>query len=537
MIRRTSSGACRAACTAVLGGALLTMPASADTPSDTLVIGEVLDNFLTLDPAEIGEVLPGIVIENICDPLIFMGYDEPANLVPGLAESWEVSEDGRTYTFKIRDGLTFPSGNPVRAEDAAWSIHRKLKLGFGDAIGLTEWGFTAEEAEEQFQATDEYTLTVNAPDVFSPDLFLLAVFTSDDALVLDKEFLEPKAVDGDFANGYLKTNTACYGPFTLGTYRPGEIIVLDAIDDYFRHPIEIERVVLQHIPEATAQRLALERNDIDVATRVAPSDLDAIEANPDLRLVNILRHRLQYFSLNQKREVFNDPKVVEAFKYLVDYEGMEETVMRNLAVSRQAFVPIGAFGAIPEDDEPYSLDIEKAKALLAEAGHPDGFEVTMQVPTRFPYPDIAQHIQSNAAQAGITINLEPLEYSVVTQRERGREHDIALKGWGADYPDANAMATRHAWNPDNRDEAQLTQSPAWRTGYDTGHLSDLVMEARQERDAEKRAQMYEEMQREVLASSPIVYIFQRYTNIGVHERVKEYKLNTFRRFWAATVKE
>lgn len=524
-------------CVLALTSSLTLTSASAQTPSDTLVIGHVLDQFLTLDPAEIGEVLPNTTVENICDPLIFKDFDEPSKLVPGLAESWEVSEDGRTYTFNMREGLTFPSGNPVRAEDVEWHMHRKLKLGFGDAIGLTEWGFTAEDAEEQIRATGELTLEVTTPTVFSPELFLLSVATSNDAMALDKAYLEPLAVDGDYANNYLKNKTACYGPMTLTTYRPGEIIVLEAIDDYWRYPIEIERVVLQHIPEATAQRLALERGDIDVATRISPSDIDVIEANPQLRLVNILRHRLQYFSLNQKRDILNNPKVVEAFKYLVDYEGMEQTVMRNLAVSRQSLVPIGAFGAILEDDEPYSLDIEKARALLEEAGYGDGFEVTMQVPTRFPYPDIAQHIQANAAEAGITINLEPLEYSVVTQRERAREHDIALKGWGAGYPDANAMATRHAWNPDNSDEAQLTQSPAWRTGYDTGALTDLVMDARVERDADKRLEMYEKMQREVMATSPIIYIFQRYTNVAMHERVKELKLNTFHQYWSTAVKE
>ncbi|MEM8551682.1 MAG: ABC transporter substrate-binding protein [Pseudomonadota bacterium] len=522
---------------AAVGCLVWAAPLQAQTPSDTLVIGDVLDNFLTLDPAEIGEVNPDIVMNNVCDPMFFMGYDDPSDLQPGLAESYTVSEDGKTYTFKIREGLTFPSGNPVTAEDLEWSMERKVKLGRGDAIQWTEWGFTAEGADAAFEAPSPYELVVTTPEAFSPELFLISNFTGRDSFALDKAYLEDKAVDGDFANNYLKTNSACYGPFTMSIYRPGEIIVLDARDDYWRGDIEINRVVLQHIPEATAQRLALERNDIDVATRVSPSDLDAIEENPDLRLVNLLRHRLQYISLNQKRDILNNPKVVEAFKYLIDYQGMEDTVMRNLARSRQSFVPIGAFGAMEEDSEPYSLDVEKAKALLAEAGHPDGFEVTMQVPTRFPYPDIAQHIQANAADAGITINLEPLEYSVVTQRERGRDHDIALKGWGADYPDANAMATRHAWNPDNRDEANLTMSPAWRTGFDTGALSDMVQEARVEVDADKRLAMYSEMQDEVLRTSPIIYMFQRYTNIGVHDRVKEMEANTFKRYWATTVKE
>jgi peptide/nickel transport system substrate-binding protein len=466
-----------------------------------------------------------------------MDYDEPAKLVPGLAESWEVADDGTTYTFKIREGLTFSSGNPVTAEDLEWSLRRKVLLGLGDAITLTEWGFTAEGVEEAFEATGPHELTIRTPEAFSADLFLLAAFTGRSGFALDKQFLADKVVDGDYANGYLKNHVACYGPFELTTYRPGEVVALTARDDYWRHPIEIDQVVLQHIPEAAAQRLALERNDIDIATRVSPSDLDAIEENPDLRLVNILRHRLQYFSLNQKRDILNNPKVIEAFKYLVDYKGMEETVMRNLAVARQSFVPIGAFGALPDDYLPYGLDVEKAKALLAEAGYPDGFTTTMQMPARFPYPDIAQHIQANAAEAGITIEIEPLEYSVVTQRERAREHDLALKGWGAGYPDANSMATRHAWNPDNSDEASLTMSPAWRTGYDTGRLSDLVQQARAERDPEVRMALYDDMQKTVLEESPIIYIFQRYTNLGVHERVKDLKVNNFNRYWAATVKE
>ena len=141
------------------------------TPRDALVMAWNIDNILTMDPAQIGEALTDEIVNNVCDQLVGFDPEDASKLRPALAERWDISEDGKTYTFHIRKGITHPSGNPVTADDAAWSIRRVMWLGFGNAATLSEWGLTADRIEEQVRAVDEHTLQITVPEAWPPSLF------------------------------------------------------------------------------------------------------------------------------------------------------------------------------------------------------------------------------------------------------------------------------------------------------------------------------------------------------------------------------
>src|SRR6185436_211980 len=135
------------------------------------------------------------------------------------------------------------------------------------------------------------------------------------------------------------------------------------------------------------------------------------------------RHQYYYLSLNTSDPELSNPKVRQAFRYLIDYQGLEKTVMRYEGIGRASLVPLGAFGALSrEEGLPYKLDLDKAKQLITEAGYPNGFKKELIVATTFPFPDIAQHVQANAATIGIDLQLNMMASAARLTKVRSREY-------------------------------------------------------------------------------------------------------------------
>ena len=488
---------------ALMLGASPTVLAAA-TPADTLVIADGIDDIVSLDPAEAFEFSGIDLLNNTYDSLIELDPLKPGELIPGLAESWSVSDDGLTFTFKIKSGITFASGNPVRAEDAAWSLRRVVKLDKTPAFILTQFGLTPENVDEMVKA-DGDTLTIKIGKPFAPSM-VYNCMTAVVASVIDKETAMANEVNGDFGYEWLKTNTAGTGAYVLRSYKPQDSYVLEARPGYWRGDAKLKRVFMRHVPEGSAQRLLLEKGDIDVARGLTPTDVQGLKGSPDVSVDADMEGYIYYIAANQKKSPLNNPKVLEAIRYLVDYEGMVNTVLKDKMIVQQGFLPRGYLGEI--SDTPYKLDVAKAKALLAEAGFPNGFETTMSVRNDPLRMEMAQAIQNTLGQGGIKVTLKPGAGAEVLGDYRARNHDITLQSWGPDYPDPHTNASTFAWNPDNSDEAKRTGVLAWRTAWDAGPMTKMVDDAVQERDTEKRRVMYQDMQKIHRDTSAFVTMFQ-----------------------------
>jgi peptide/nickel transport system substrate-binding protein len=215
---------------------------------------------------------------------------------------------------------------------------------------------------------------------------------------------------------------------------------------------------------------------------------------------------IYYLGLNQKNEYLARPEVRQALKYLIDYQGIADTLLAGSAIAHQAFLPRGFLGAL--EDNPFSFDVGEAKALLAEAGLADGFTVTIDTINSSPVIEMAQAIQATWAEAGITLEIIPGDNKQTLTRYRARNHDIYIGRWGPDYQDPHTNADTFASNPDNADAANLTGKLAWRNAWDIPEMTARTEAAVLERDAAKRAEMYRSLQREVMASGPFVIMFQ-----------------------------
>ena len=161
----------------------------------------------------------------------------------------------------------------------------------------------------------------------------------------------------------------------------------------------LARVIYRHIKETATQRLLLEKGDVDIARNLNPQELEAVAKNPEIKVENGPKGTVYYLGLNQKNPNLAKPEVRQAMKWLVDYSAIADTIMKNKGEVHQAFLPKGFLGAV--NDNPYKLDVAKAKELLAKAGLKDGFTVTMETRSTPEITGIAQAIQQTMAQAGI----------------------------------------------------------------------------------------------------------------------------------------
>jgi peptide/nickel transport system substrate-binding protein len=193
--------------------AAFTAGALAATPPDMLVIGTDVGAIPTLDPAALNARTVSELVSNLYDNLVRLDPENLQEVQPMLAESWEISEDSSRITLTIRDGVTFASGNPLTAEDAAWTIRRVIKLGQVGATDIAQWGFTEDNVDELVRAEDERTLVIDLPQEVSTDLVLYSLAGSSLGII-DSQLALEHEVDGDLAADWLRGNAAPSGPFT-----------------------------------------------------------------------------------------------------------------------------------------------------------------------------------------------------------------------------------------------------------------------------------------------------------------------------------
>ncbi len=493
-------------------------PVAAATPKDTLVIGYRLDEIISLDPAEIFEITTTEIAANSYERLLTYDLKDTSKISGEVAESWTVSPDGKTFTFKIRQGKKFASGNPLTAEDVAFTLQRVVQLGKSPDFILTQFGFTKDNVKDRIKQTGPYELTFETDKPYAPT-FVLNCLTSSVSSIVDKKLTMANEKDGDLGYNWLKTHYAGSGAFAIREWRANESVVLER-NEHFAKPTPMKRVIYRHIKESATQRLMLEKGDLDIARDLDGVQLDAVAKTGEIKVTSGVKSTVYYLGLNQKNEYLAKPEVREAIRYLVDYKAIANTILKNKGSVHQAFLPEGMLGAVNET--PFSLDVAKAKALLEKAGLKDGFKITVDARNSDTMLGIAQAMQQSFGQAGIKLEIIPGDDKQTTTKYRSRQHDIYITQWGADYPDPNTNASTFAYNADNSDQAK-EKTVAWRNSWAVPEaINKATMDALVETDTAKRIATYETLQREINRIGPYVFMFQKTETWAARKNVDGY---------------
>jgi peptide/nickel transport system substrate-binding protein len=483
--------------------------ADAAAPKDTAVFAKQIDDIITVDPGECYELSGIEMCTNIYDRLLRYEAEDLTKLVGGVAESWTVSPDGKTFTFKIRAGLKFHSGAPVTAEDVEFSLQRVVLMDKTSAFLLTQLGWSKTTVKDLVKGSGD-TLVLKITGDFAPSL-VLNLMTSIVASVVEKKVALANETNGDLGNGWLKTHSASSGAFKLLAWKANESVSLEAYPGFRLGAPQLKRVVVRHVPEPASQRLLLEKADADYARDLTPDQIKPLASNADIKVESFKAANTFYMGLNLGYEPLANPKVRQAMKMLVDYDGMVKSFLAGRFLVQQSFLPLGFFGAI--EYVPFKLDVAKAKALLAEAGYKDGFAVKMAAPNVSPWTEISQSVQQTMGQAGIKVSIEPMELKAVISQYRGRGHQIAMLSWGPDYFDPHTNADTFAHNVDNSDTPK-SKPLAWRNKWFIPDISKEMLAAAKELDAKKRAEQYAMLQKKVTDEGPFIFMFQNNNQIA-----------------------
>ena len=479
-------------------------PAMAETPKDTVVMAMQIDDIISLDPGESFEFSGNEVCGNIYEKLISPDTADPTKIRPELAESWETSKDGLTTTFKIKQGRKFASGNPVTAEDVAFTLTRVVALNKAPAFIINQFGFTTANAAETITTPDPATVVLKIKEAQSPT-FLLYCLSANVGGIVDKKLAMQHAANGDYGNAWLKQNSAGSNAWSLRSWRASESVALDA-NPNFPAPPSVKRLLILHRPDPSAQFLLLQKGDVDIARNLAPEQIKQLAGNPEFTAVQAGKASVNYLAMNQKNPNLAKPEVRQAIKWAIDYKAIATNITPIIYEVHQAFLPKGFPAALT--DQPFQKDVDKAKALMKQAGLEGGFDVTLDHQSDAPFADVAQAVQADLAAIGIRVKLLAGEFRQVITKTRARQHELAMLRWGSDYMDPNSNAETFCENPDNSDNA-INRTVAWRSSWQDKDLTDRALAAVKEQNADQRVKDYERLQDDFQQRSPFAIMLQQ----------------------------
>jgi peptide/nickel transport system substrate-binding protein len=488
--------------------------AHAATPKNVVVMAKQIDDVISFDPAEAYEFTNNEVNGNVYRRLVAPDHANNSRVVGDLAQSWTISKDGLTFTFKLKTNAKFPSGKTLTAEDVQFSLARVVKLNKTPAFIITQFGYTKDNVDSLIVAKDPTTLVMTLPEAAAPS-FVLFCLSAAVGSVVEKATVMAHDVGGDLGNAWLKSHSAGAGAYQLTDWVASDHITIDA-NPHSGIATGVKRIAIRHVADPSAQLLLLQKGDADIARDLTPDLLTKIKAEKAFTVTASGQGSSMYIAMNQAVPELQKVQVHQAIKWAIDYEAIAKNITPNQWVVAQGFLPPGLPGAMTA--KPFHKDVAKAKALLAEAGYPNGFTVTMDFISVAPYGDIAQAIQADLAAIGIKVNLLPGEQKQVITKTRARTHQLAILVWGTDYFDPNSNAQAWCENPDDSDQSKL-KILAWRSHYVDKELNDMAVAASKELDGAKRIKMYEDMQVKFAARAPFAMVLQKIASAALGKGV------------------
>ncbi len=489
--------------------------ASAATPTDTLVIAQSIDDASSFDPAEGFELTSMQAFTNLYQRLVQSDPADPVKLQPTLASSWQPGSDNRSMIFTLRDGTTFASGNPVRPEDVIFSLSRVIELNLDPSFILTQLGWNKDNIDSHLKKIDDKHLQISWDAGVSP-AYVLNLLAAPVASVVDEKTVQAHAQAGDFGNKWLKLHSAGSGPYQIRKYIPHEVVLMSANPSSPAGAPVLKNLLIKNVPDAATRRLLLEQGDADIVRNLGVDQFSALQHKNNITTLGVPMASLYYLQFNTEASpALKNPALWQAARYLFDYKGIADDLLKGQFQVNQTFLPQGFPGALK--DNPFTYDPEKAKAILKKAGL-NNVSFTLSVSNQPPYLDIAQALQASFAKGGVKVDVLPGISSEVATRVKSHQYQATLNAWGADYFDPNTNASAFAYNPENGNTTL-----AMRSNWHIPHLNKQTLAASAETDPARRVALYHQLQREILQQSPYVIGLQARNLVALRANLKGYQ--------------
>ncbi|MFJ7726809.1 ABC transporter substrate-binding protein [Neobacillus sp. NPDC097160] len=484
----------------------------------TLIFGRAADSY-SMDPQNANEIETWRVTKNVYETLV--EYDkETTEVVPKLAKDWEVSEDGKTWTFKLQEGIKFHDGTDFNADAVVYNFERMMdknhparyKATFSVYRGMFN-GFKGEGSViEEVKAIDPNTVEFKLAE---PQANFLANLGMHAFGIISPEALKKY---GEKINEHAVGT----GPFKFQSWTPNDSVTLVRNEDYWQKGLpKLDKLIYKIIPDNSARLTALKNGEIDIMVSLNPSDLSSVKADKNLQVMLRPPLNVGYLSINNLKEPLNNVKVRQAINHAIDKKGIADAFFYGLAEPVKNMLPSSSW-AYNNDVEDYDYDLEKAKKLLSEASYPNGFDlefsvtsnsrIYMQQPTK-----MVEAMKTSLEKIGINVKVVSYEWAAYIDQIRNGEHSIGLIGWVGDNGD-----------PDNFLYSMLSKNNAVKgsaqnhTFYQNDEVSELLLKAKSVMDQSERAEIYKKVQKLAHDDAPSVPLVEVKEPVVTANYVKGY---------------
>ncbi len=448
---------------------------------------------------------------------------------PGLAESWEVSEDGTEYTFKLRGGVKFHTtknftpSREFNADDVLYTFNRQLREDHPDhklSGGTYEYfnGMDMPNLIKDIEKVDDLTVKFI---LNQPEAPFIANMAMDFASILSAEYADQMREAG--TPDKIDLEPVGTGPFQLAGYQKDAVIRYQAHPDYWPGKAAIDNLVFSITPDAAVRYAKLQAGECHVMPYPNPADIEAMKADPDINLLEQEGLNVGYLAFNTEKDPFTDKRVRQALNMAINKAAIIDAIYLGAGVAAKNPIPptIWSYNDAVQD---YPYDPEKAKAMLAEAGFADGFETDIwAMPVQRPYnPNarrMAEIIQADFAKVGVKAEIVTFEWGEYLKRSKAGEHQTVLLGWTGDNGD-----------PDNFLHVLLgcaAAEGANRARWCHKPFDDLLTQAKLTTDVAERTKLYEEAQVIFKEEAPWYTIAHSVVFKPVRKEVKDFRIDPF----------
>jgi peptide/nickel transport system substrate-binding protein/oligopeptide transport system substrate-binding protein len=446
----------------------------------------------SMDPALSTDVPTGRAVAYLFDGLTRFTPD--AKIVPGLAKSWDISPDGLTYTFHLRNGVKFHDGRPFTAKNVIATFQRVLDPATKGGRG---WPLYPVRGAEDYAAGKGTTISgLASPNDSTVVITLkepLAIFPK--LLAMPVASIVPENPGADFGQKPIGT-----GPWKFVEWRHDDYLKFAKNAEYFDGAPETDSLMARIIPERSTATAEFESGNVDILN-VNEAETRNWEQDPDKQklLQSAAALRFWYVAMNVTRGPLKDIRVRQALNHAVNVPTMLQQVLGGRGRAAAGVIPPTLSGA-DTTRQGYAYDVAKAKQLLTQAGYPNGIDLELWTANTDASPRIAQTIQANLAQAGVRLKLVSRDASSMREASRKGETDLALKEWWADYPDAEnfLFPLLHSRNKGVGGNVSFWGNP---------QFDRLVDDAHREQDEAKRNQLYTQADQIAFNEAPMLFLF------------------------------
>ncbi|MHB0884878.1 MAG: ABC transporter substrate-binding protein [Bacillota bacterium] len=462
-----------------------------------------------LDPANASSNAVNRLVALLYDGLVTYAPDS-TKVVGALADTWEASPDAKTFTFHIRKDAKFSDGSAVTADAVKFSFDRAMKVG---KMAASAWSGII--ADGTITVVDPSTVKFTLKD---PTPSFLAMMATPAGLIVNPKVKDQYKGD-DNGEGYLVDHAVGSGRYTVKSFTPNGDAVFVRNDKWYGQKSAIKNVIVRIVPEAATQRMMLEKGEIDMIegrfldwdTIVQLGKEDGITV-PEVPGMDILR-----FILNSSKKPFNDIRVRKALAESIDYEGILKDIYGGHADRLLGGIPKGLLG-YDANALKYEQNIDDAKKLLKDAGYPNGLTLELSAGPIDLWRKVATKVQSDAAKAGIKIEIREYALPALYQKMSGGDFAMGMSGWTPDYadPDYNVWYFFYSKNAGAGYNWAFLQDP---------NVDSLILQARNTVDEATRANLYKQITQITNEMSVYIPIAQPHAANPMRSWVKGYVLN------------